>query len=74
VPEWHPGQNGKGPGSRPILSEELFAVLEQELAEGPVAHGWEDQAWTLARITTQIGRRFHRSHTPQAALWYAATV
>lgn len=46
----------KGPVSRPILSDELFAVLEQELAKGPVAHGWPDQTWTLARIATLIGR------------------
>ncbi|MEU0206570.1 helix-turn-helix domain-containing protein [Streptomyces canus] len=29
----------KGSVSRPKLSEALFAVLEQELAKGPVAHG-----------------------------------
>ncbi|WUS44209.1 hypothetical protein OG213_06960 [Streptomyces mirabilis] len=37
--------------SRPRLSEALFAVLEQDLAEGPVAHGWPDQTWTLSRIS-----------------------
>ncbi|MEV4049528.1 winged helix-turn-helix domain-containing protein [Streptomyces sp. NPDC049744] len=55
-----------GPASRPKLSEELFAVLEQELAKGPVAHGWPDQTWTLARIKTLIGRRFHKSMTLSA--------
>ncbi|MEU0593926.1 winged helix-turn-helix domain-containing protein [Streptomyces ardesiacus] len=54
----------KGPASRPRLSEDLFAVLEQELDKGPVAHGWPDQTWTLARIETLIGRRFHTSLTP----------
>ncbi|MGW1396865.1 helix-turn-helix domain-containing protein [Streptomyces nigra] len=29
-----------GPVSRTKLSEALFAVLEQELSKGPVAHGW----------------------------------
>lgn len=53
----------KGPASRPKLSEALFAVLEQELAKGPVAHGWPDQTWTLERIKTLIGRRFHKSIT-----------
>ncbi|TVZ75405.1 winged helix-turn helix protein [Streptomyces sp. BK340] len=38
----------KGPASSPLLSDELFAVLEQELAKGPVAHGWPDQTWTLS--------------------------
>ncbi len=56
----------KGPASRPKLSQDLFAALEQELDKGPVAHGWPDQTWTLARITTLIGRRFHTSLTPSA--------
>ncbi|MFG2416925.1 helix-turn-helix domain-containing protein [Streptomyces goshikiensis] len=33
------------------------------MAKGPVAHGWPDQRWTLARIKTLIGRRFHKSMT-----------
>jgi transposase len=55
----------RGPASLPLLSDELFAVLEQELAKGPVAHGWPDQTWTLSRIKTLIGRRFHKSYTVQ---------
>ncbi|GGZ17753.1 hypothetical protein GCM10010300_72240 [Streptomyces olivaceoviridis] len=53
----------KGPASLPKLSPELFAVLEQELDKGAVAHGWPDQTWTLSRIKTLIGRRFHKSIT-----------
>jgi transposase len=59
------GLRSAGPVSRPILSDELFAVLETELDKGPLAHGWPDQTWTLARIATLIGRRFHKSYTPQ---------
>ncbi|MFE0525423.1 winged helix-turn-helix domain-containing protein [Streptomyces sp. NPDC049541] len=55
----------KGPASLPLLSDKLFAVLEHELAKGPVAHGWPDQTWTLSRIRTLIGRRFHKSYTVQ---------
>ncbi|MEY9816327.1 transposase [Streptomyces albogriseolus] len=55
----------KGPASLPLLSDELFAVLERELAKGPVAHGWPDQTWTVSRIKTLIGRRFHKSYTVQ---------
>jgi hypothetical protein len=44
----------------------LLGVLEQELAKGPVAHGRPDQTWTLARIKTLIGRRFHKSMTLSA--------
>lgn len=32
---------------------------------GPAAHGWEDQRWTLARVKTVIGRRFHLTYTIQ---------
>nr|SBO97544.1 Mobile element protein [Nonomuraea gerenzanensis] len=49
----------RGPTSLPRLGQEQFAQLEAELAKGPTAHGWEDQRWTLARIKTVIGRRFH---------------
>ncbi len=55
----------KGPASLPLPSDELFAVLERELGKCPLAHGWADQAWTLVRIKTLIGRRFHRSYTIQ---------
>ncbi|MFG2285045.1 winged helix-turn-helix domain-containing protein [Streptomyces sp. NPDC048595] len=43
------------------LSNGLFAALEGELDKGAVAHGWPDQRWTLSRIKTLIGRRFHKS-------------
>ncbi|MFD5703814.1 winged helix-turn-helix domain-containing protein [Streptomyces lasiicapitis] len=56
----------KGSPGRPRLSEALFTVLEQELDKGPVAHGWPDQTWTLERIKTLIGRRFHKSLTLSA--------
>lgn len=57
------GLGSKGPPSRPKLPPELFAVLEAELVKGPTAHGWPDQTWTLARIATLIGRRFHKTMT-----------
>ncbi|MFF4489514.1 winged helix-turn-helix domain-containing protein [Streptomyces sp. NPDC001544] len=55
----------KGPASVPLLNDDLFAVLERELLKGPVAHGWPDQTWTLSRIKTLIGRRFHKGYTVQ---------
>ncbi|MEU8952447.1 winged helix-turn-helix domain-containing protein [Streptomyces sp. NPDC048489] len=55
----------KGPASLPLLSDELLAVLDRELAKGAVAHGWPDQAWTLSRVKTLFGRRFHKSYTVQ---------
>jgi transposase len=71
----------QGAASLPRLSEEQFAQLEAELAKGPAAHGWEDQRWTLQRIKTVIGRRFHltytihlvRRHAPDAAIAFNST-
>jgi transposase len=57
------GVRSMGPASAPKLSDALFTVLEKELDKGPVAHGWPDQTWTLLRIKTLIGRRFHKSFT-----------
>jgi transposase len=37
--------------------------LERELANRPAPHGWEDQRWTLGRIKTVTGRRFHMTYT-----------
>jgi transposase len=54
-----------GPPSVPRLSEEQVLVLERELAKGPAAHGWGDQRWTMARVKTVIGRRFHLTYTIQ---------
>ncbi|WUL00554.1 winged helix-turn-helix domain-containing protein [Streptomyces sp. NBC_00356] len=52
-----------GSASPPRLSESQF--LQLELVKGPVAHGWPDQRWTLTRVKTVIGRRFHKSYTVQ---------
>ncbi|WP_405877042.1 winged helix-turn-helix domain-containing protein [Streptomyces sp. NBC_00005] len=30
-----------------------------------MAHGWPDQRWTLSRVKTVIGRRFHKSYILQ---------
>ncbi|MEU6615064.1 winged helix-turn-helix domain-containing protein [Streptomyces parvus] len=55
----------QGPASLPRLSDKQFAQLEAGLAEGLAAHGWEDQRWTLSRVKTVIGRRFHLTCTIQ---------
>jgi hypothetical protein len=47
------------------MSENQFAQMEAELANDPSAHGWEDQCWTLNRVKTVIGRRFHLTYTVQ---------
>jgi len=41
-----------------------LARLRAALEAGPAAWGWrEDQRWTLARVTTLIGRLFHVRYT-----------
>lgn len=55
----------QGPASLPRLSEKQFAQVEAELAQGPAAHGWEDQRWRLKRVETVIGRWFHLTCTLQ---------
>ncbi|MET9915410.1 IS630 family transposase [Streptomyces sp. NPDC006476] len=57
------GVLSKGSPGRPRLSDAQIARLERELERGPLAHGWADQRWTLARIKTLIGRLFHVSYT-----------
>ena len=52
-------RRGGLPAGLPQLSR-LRAILDQ----GPAAWGWaEDQRWTLARVTTLIGRLFHVRYT-----------
>ncbi|MFJ9865747.1 winged helix-turn-helix domain-containing protein [Streptomyces sp. NPDC101165] len=53
----------KGSPGRPRLSDKQIARLERELERGPLAHGWVDQRWTLARVKNLIGRLFHVSYT-----------
>ncbi|WP_443732491.1 IS630 family transposase [Streptomyces coriariae] len=55
------GLRSKGPAKLPKLSDERFALLEEELAKGPASHGWEDQRWTLERVRMLICRRFQVS-------------
>jgi len=59
----------RGPGgSRCRLSSGQISRLRAELELGPAAHGWdEDQRWSLARVTTLIGRLFHVRYTLRGA-------
>jgi putative transposase len=54
-----------GPGGAVCrLAPAQLAKLQAALDGGPAAWGWsEDQRWTLARITTLIGRLFHVRYT-----------
>ncbi|MEV4569715.1 helix-turn-helix domain-containing protein [Nonomuraea sp. NPDC049419] len=45
------------------LDDAQLACLEQALDEGPMAYGWPDQCWTLARIAEVIERLFKVGYT-----------
>jgi transposase len=55
----------RGPGGDGCrLSPAQLGKLQAALEGGPAAWGWaEDQRWTLARVTTLIGRLFHVRYT-----------
>lgn len=53
-----------GPGGSDCkLSGEQQKQLAEVLDEGPLAHGWDDARWTLARVAEVIERRFGVSYT-----------
>ncbi|MFC9282234.1 winged helix-turn-helix domain-containing protein [Streptomyces collinus] len=57
-----------GPANSPTVTDEHFAVLEEELGNGPSAHGFDDERWTLARVQTVIRRRL-RLTLSVASVW-----
>ncbi|WP_442807181.1 IS630 family transposase [Streptomyces sp. NBC_01294] len=57
-----------GPANSPTVTDEQFAVLEEELGKGPSAHGFEDERWTLARVQAVIRRRL-RVSLSVATVW-----
>ena len=65
--------DGTATPPRPAPSPALPASCAQQLRNsgerGPAAHGWADQRWTLARVTTLIGRLFHLRYTPRGTAY-----
>lgn len=53
-------------GRRPRLCEEQLKGIERALREGPQAHGYNTQLWTLSRLSDVIkkltGICYHRGH------------
>lgn len=52
-------------GSQCRLDDAQQARLATELERGAVAHGFDDQGWTLARIVEVIERLFGYRYTPR---------
>jgi putative transposase len=50
-------------GAKCKLSPAQVRELEAVLEAGPAIWGWEDQCWTLARITELVRRRFKAGYT-----------
>src|SRR6266498_1933808 len=76
VSRWHArwrqgGQDAlrsAGPtGPTPRLSDQQLAAVDQALREGALAHGFDTDHWTLARVTTVVeqltGVAYHPGHT-----------
>lgn len=50
------------------LTDEQEAELVTLLRQGPTAHGWDDQRWTLARISRLVQERYGPSYSP-GGMW-----
>jgi transposase len=64
-----PGLASKGPAARCLLDEQQLAGLESVLEAGPLAAGFDDQRWTLARVRDLVARRFGVQYTIPG-VWY----
>ena len=51
------------------LDEQQLAALDAVLDAGPLAAGWEDQRWTLARVRDLVAAKFKVQYTVPG-IWY----
>lgn len=63
------GLASKGPAAPCLLDEQQLAGLESVLEAGPLAAGFDDQRWTLARVRDLVARRFGVQYTIPG-VWY----
>ena len=63
------GLASRGQAARCRLDDAQLAELEVALEAGPLAAGWEDQRWTLARVRDLAARRFGVAYTVPG-VWY----
>jgi transposase len=64
-----PGLASRGQAARCRLDEGQLAALETVLDAGPLAAGFSDQRWTLARVRDLIAGRFRVRYTIPGT-WY----
>ena len=63
------GLASRGPAARCLLDEQQLAALDVALEAGPLAAGWEDQRWTLARVRDLVAGKFRVQYTIPG-IWY----
>jgi transposase len=63
------GLASRGQAARCRLDEGQLAALDGLLEAGPLAAGWADQRWTLARVRDIVTRKFGVQYTV-AGIWY----
>ena len=56
-------------GADTLLAPGQERELVSLLLQGPGAHGWQDQQWTLARINRLIDERFGRCYADPSGVW-----
>ena len=63
------GLASRGQAAQCRLDEQQLAALDAVLDAGPLAAGWQDQRWTLARVRDLVARRFGVAYTVPG-IWY----
>ena len=63
------GLASRGQATRCRLGEQQLAALDAALDAGPLAAGWADQRWTLARVRDLVAQRFGVHYTIPG-IWY----
>ena len=63
------GLASRGQAARCLLDEAQLAELETVLEAGPLAAGWTDQRWTLARVRDLVAGKFGVQYTVPG-IWY----
>src|SRR2546429_8737215 len=63
------GLASRGQATQCRLDEQQLAALDLALEAGPLAAGWEDQRWTLARVRDLVAGKFKVQYTIPG-IWY----
>jgi transposase len=67
--EGRAGLASRGQASQCRLDGQQLAALDVALGAGPLAAGWADQRWTLARVRDLVAAKFREQYTIPG-IWY----